>query len=190
MEVEEGVKYLSPNIVYREVLLHGRRLTPTTTAPTPPTLTVPDHVNDIESIYDGFEEEEPNVVLEELYGPRSTVQQQSPTPNLSRPLPVGVIPAVLPSRGEAEVDQHKRNDSLKDDILIMQAALDMETAAAAHEAWVASLPVPAQNPPTPAEQERAAMLQRRGIFMANLMEGNLEGDIIEAASNADIFANI
>ena len=104
MEVEEGVKYLSPNIVYREVLLHGRRLTPTTTAPTPPTLTVPDHVNDIESIYDGFEEEEPNVVLEELYGPRSTVQQQSPTPNLSRPLPVGVIPAVLPSCEEAEVD--------------------------------------------------------------------------------------
>ena len=100
------MKCVTPNIVYREVLLHrGHRLTPTTDAvPSPPTLTVPEHVNDVESIYDGFEEEEPNVDLEELYGPRRTIQQQAPSPNLSRPLPAGVIPAVLPSCEEAEVD--------------------------------------------------------------------------------------
>ena len=105
-EEEEQMKCVTPNIVYREVLLHrGHRLTPTTDAvPSPPTLTVPEHVNDVESIYDGFEEEEPNVDLEELYGPRRTIQQQAPSPNLSRPLPAGVIPAVLPSCEEAEVD--------------------------------------------------------------------------------------
>ena len=105
-EEEEQMKCVTPNIVYREVLLHrGHRLTPTTDAvPSPPTLTVPEHVNDVESIYDGFEEEEPNVDLEELYGPRRTIQRQAPSPNLSRPLPAGVIPAVLPSCEEAEVD--------------------------------------------------------------------------------------
>ena len=51
------------------------------------------------------------------------------------------------------------------------------------------MPAPAQAPLTPAEQERAAMLQRRGRFMRDLRDGNLEKDIIAAASAADIFVD-
>lgn len=65
----------------------------------------------------------------------------------------------------------------------------MESEHVAHEAWVANLPAPAQAPLTPAEQERAAMLQRRGRFMRDLRDGNLEKDIIAAASAADIFVD-
>ena len=180
------MKCVTPNIVYREVLLHrGHRLTPTTDAvPSPPTLTVPEHVNDVESIYDGFEEEEPNVDLEELYGPRRTIQQQAPSPNLSRPLPAGVIPAVLPSCEEAEVDSIAFYHS---HIWYLQAALDSESSTAAHEAWVSSLPSPPQAPLTPEEEERAAMLQRRSIFMADLRDGSLDGQNISAAAT---YANI
>ena len=188
-EEEEQKKCITPNIVYREVLLHrGHQLTTAGAAlPSPPTLTVPEHVNDVESIYDGFEEEEANVDLEELYGPRRTLQQQYLSPNLSRPLPEGVIPAVLPSREEAEVDSiafyHYR-------IWYLQAALDNESSTAAHEAWLASLPSPSEAPLTPEEVERAAMLQRRSIFMANLRDGSLDGQSIRAAAtSANIFTN-
>ena len=41
---------------------------------------------------------------------------------------------------------------------------------------------------TPEEEERAAMLQRRSIFMADLRDGSLDGqNISEAATYANIF---
>ena len=182
---EEQMRCVTPNIVYREVLLHrGHRLTTTTAAVhSPPPLAVPEHDNDVESIYDGFEEEDPDVDIEELYGPRRTIQQQSP--NLSRPLPAGVIPAVLPSREEAEVDSIAFYHS---HIWYLQAALDSESSTAAHEAWVSSLPSPTQAPLTLEEEERAAMLQRRSNFMADLRDGSLDGqNITTAAKSANIF---
>ena len=61
---------------------------------------------------------------------------------------------------------------------------------AAHEAWLASLPSPSEAPLTPEEVERAAMLQRRSIFMANLRDGSLDGQSIRAAAtSANIFTN-
>ena len=64
----------------------------------------------------------------------------------------------------------------------------MESTAAAHEAWVATLPSPPEAPLTPEEEERAAMLQRRSIFMADLRERTLNGrSIAAAATEADIF---
>ena len=72
----------------------------------------------------------------------------------------------------------------------MQAALDMESSTEAHEAWVASLPSPTEDPLTPEEEERAAMLQRRAIFMADLRDGNLAvEDIAAAATVAAIFVD-
>ena len=45
-------------------------------------------------------------------------------------------------------------------------------------------------PLTPEEVERAAMLQRRSIFMANLRDGSLDGQSIRAAAtSANIFTN-
>ena len=57
-----------------------------------------------------------------------------------------------------------------------------------HEAWVATLPPPPEAPLTPEEEERAAMLQRRSIFMADLRDITLNGQsIAAAATEADIF---
>ena len=64
----------------------------------------------------------------------------------------------------------------------------MESSTAEHEAWVATLPSPPEAPLTPEEEERAAMLQRRSIFMADLRESTLNGQsIAAAATEADIF---
>ena len=65
----------------------------------------------------------------------------------------------------------------------------MEGENDAHEAWVASLPAPAEAPLTPAQQERAAMLQRRSSLMKDLRDGNVEEDVIAAASRANIFVD-
>ena len=65
----------------------------------------------------------------------------------------------------------------------------MEGENDAHEAWVASLPAPAEPPLTPEQQERAAMLQRRSSFMRDLRDGNVEEDVIAAASRANIFVD-
>ena len=65
----------------------------------------------------------------------------------------------------------------------------MEGENDAHEAWVASLPAPAEAPLTPEQQERAAMLQRRRSFMRDLRDGNVEEDVIAAASRANIFVD-
>ena len=185
-EQEDDMKCLTPNIVYREVLLHrGHRLTPTTAAHSPPTLTVPEHVNDIESIYDGFEEEESNVDLEEVYGPGRTILQQSLPPNLSRPLPVGVIPAALPSREEAEVDEIAADIYVS--LSFVQASLDLEDRARRHEAWIASLPTPTPAPPTAAEEERLAMIARRQDFLASLVENPLTEETLARARDAHIF---
>ena len=64
----------------------------------------------------------------------------------------------------------------------------MESSTAAHEAWVATLPSPLEAPLTPEEEERAAMLQRRTIFMADLRDSTLDGESIAAAAKkANIF---
>ena len=63
----------------------------------------------------------------------------------------------------------------------------MESNAAAHEAWVASLAPPPEAPLTPAEVERAAMIARRQQFMESLRDGTLTGDRVAAARNAAIF---
>ena len=64
----------------------------------------------------------------------------------------------------------------------------MESSTAAHEAWVATLPSPPEAPLTPEEEERAAMLQRRTIFMADLRDSTLDGESIAAAAKkANIF---
>ena len=55
--------------------------------------------------------------------------------------------------------------------------------------WPACLPPP-EAPLTPEEEERAAMLQRRRIFMADLRDGNLTvEDIAAAATEAAIFVD-
>ena len=46
----------------------------------------------------------------------------------------------------------------------------MESYAATHEAWVASLVPPPEAPLTPAEVERDAMIARRNQFMESLRE--------------------
>ena len=185
-EQEDNMKCLTPNIVYREVLLHrGHRFTPTTAVHSPPTSTVPEQVNDIESIYDGFEEEESNIDLEEVYGRGRTIQQQSLPPNLSRPLPVGVIPAALPSRREAEVDEIAAVAAVS--LSFVQATLDMEDRATRHEAWIASLPTPTPAQPTAAEEERVAMIARRQDFMASLVENPLTEETLARARDAHIF---
>ena len=48
---------------------------------------------------------------------------------------------------------------------------------------------PAEAPLTPEQQERAAMLQRRSSFMRDLRDGNVEEDVIAAASRAKIFVD-
>ena len=63
----------------------------------------------------------------------------------------------------------------------------LESNAATHEAWVASLVPPPEAPLTPAEVEREAMIARRHQFMESLRDGTLAGDRIAAARNAAIF---
>ena len=53
---------------------------------------------------------------------------------------------------------------------------------------LSSLPSPTQAPLTLEEEERAAMLQRRSNFMADLRDGSLDGqNITTAAKSANIF---
>ena len=62
----------------------------------------------------------------------------------------------------------------------------MESEQAAHEAWVASL-IPPEAPMTAHEAERAAMLDRRRMFMATLMDRPLTNETVATAKAADIF---
>ena len=71
--------------------------------------------------------------------------------------------------------------------LCQQAAADMESEQAAHEAWVASLIPPPEAPMTAHEAERAAMLDRRRMFMATLMDRPLTNETVATAKAADIF---
>ena len=68
-----------------------------------------------------------------------------------------------------------------------QAAADMESEEAAHEAWVASLIPPPEAPVTAHEAERAAMINRRRHFMATLMHQPLTEETFAAATAANIF---
>ena len=121
----------------------------------------------------------------EVNGRGRTIQQQSLPPNLSRPLPVGVIPAALPSRGEAEVDEIAAVAAVS--LSFVQATLDMEDRATRHEAWIASLPTPTPAQPTAAEEERVAMIARRQDFMASLVENPLTEETLARARDAHIF---
>ena len=71
--------------------------------------------------------------------------------------------------------------------LCQQAAADMESEQAAHEAWVASLIPPPEAPMTAHEAERAAMLDRRRLFMATLKDRPLTNETLATAKAADIF---
>ena len=51
---------------------------------------------------------------------------------------------------------------------------DTESLQAAHEAWVESLPSPPEKPQTQAEQDRAAMLDRRDEYFEGLKSTFLE----------------
>ena len=72
-------------------------------------------------------------------------------------------------------------------VLCQQAAADMESEEAAHEAWVASLIPPPEAPVTDDEAERAAMIDRRRHFMATLMDQPLTEETLAAARAANIF---
>ena len=89
--------------------------------------------------------------------------------SVSASLPSNVTLAPLPTAREAE------------------AAADMESEEAAHEAWVASLIPPPEAPMTAHEAERAAMLDRRRLFMATLMDRPLTNETVATAKAADIF---
>ena len=96
-------------------------------------------------------------------------RQEDVQPSLSATLPSNVTLAPLPTAREAE------------------AAADMESEEAAHEAWVASLIPPPEAPMTAHEAERAAMLDRRRLFMATLMDRPLTNETVATAKAADIF---
>ena len=89
--------------------------------------------------------------------------------SVSASLPSNVTLAPLPTAREAE------------------AAADMESEEAAHEAWVASLIPPPEAPVTDDEAERAAMINRRRHFMATLMHQPLTEETLAAARAANIF---
>ena len=72
-------------------------------------------------------------------------------------------------------------------VLCQQAAADMESEEAAHEAWVASLIPPPEAPVTDDEAERAAMIERRRQFMVTLMDQPLTEETFAAARAANIF---
>ena len=71
--------------------------------------------------------------------------------------------------------------------LVQQAAADLESQQAAHEAWVASLIPPPETSVTAHEAERAAMINRRRHFMATLMDQPLTEETLAAARAANIF---
>ena len=71
--------------------------------------------------------------------------------------------------------------------MVQQAAADLESQQAAHEAWVASLIPPPEAPVTDDETERAAMIDRRRHFMATLMDQPLTEETFAAARAANIF---
>ena len=71
--------------------------------------------------------------------------------------------------------------------MVQQAAADLESQQAAHEAWVASLIPPPEAPVTAHEAERAAMIDRRLRFMATLMDQPLTEETFAAARAANIF---
>ena len=96
-------------------------------------------------------------------------RQEDVQPSLSATLPSNVTLAPLPTAREAE------------------AAADMESEEAAHEAWVASLIPPPEAPVTDDEAERAAMIDRRRHFMATLMDQPLTEETLAAARAANIF---
>ena len=172
---KESDKFLTKNVVYREVLLHRPCLQPTShlqpASSLPPSAAVvvsagqPDDL-DYTGIYDGMEEEDE--------GADSTLRHTLPAsvpalPSLSHPLPPNVTLALPPTARETE------------------AAAGMESTAAAHEAWVANLVPPPEAPLTPAEIEREAMIARRHQFMESMRNGTLTGDGVAAAREAEIF---
>ena len=63
----------------------------------------------------------------------------------------------------------------------------MESEQAAHEAWVASLIPPPEDPMTSDEADRAAMLDRRRQFMVTLIDRPLTEETLSAARAANIF---
>ena len=71
--------------------------------------------------------------------------------------------------------------------MVQQAAVDLESQQAAHEAWVSSLIPPPEAPLTAHEEERAAMIDRRRHFMATLMDQRLTEETLSAAMAANIF---
>ena len=109
---KESDKFLTKNVVYREVLLHRRCLPPTSNrqpaSSLPPSAAVvvsagePDDL-DYTGIYDGMEEEDE--------GADNTVRRTLPAsvpalPSLSHPLPPNVTLAPLPTAREAEVGEY------------------------------------------------------------------------------------
>ena len=166
MEATSVERNVTKNVVYREVLLHRRQPPP----PQVPVSNTPaislghDHSSslDYHGIYDNRQEHAQSV---------------------SVTLPSNVTLAPLPTAREAEVFPIAKKQ-LK---LCQQAAADMESEQAAHEAWLASLISPPEAPMTADEAERAEMLNRRRQFMATLMDRPLTEEIFTAAKAADIF---
>jgi hypothetical protein len=112
MEATSAERFVTKNVVYREVLLHRRHHLPpplqVEPAPKPPTAAVvvladqPDDL-DYTGIYDGIGEEE-----EEERAVRRTLPAPVPTlPSLSHPLPPNVTLALPPTAREAEVGEYK-----------------------------------------------------------------------------------
>ena len=89
--------------------------------------------------------------------------------SVSASLPSNVTLAPLPTAREAE------------------AAADMESEEAAHEAWVASLIPPPEAPVTDDEAVREAMIDRRRQFIATLMDRPLTEETLADARAAEIF---
>ena len=107
-------KFLTKNVVYREVLLHRRRPPPPQVDSNPATITLEaDHsaVLDIDSIYDNIgddEEGDDQPRGENRIRPVTDL----PTPMLSATLPSNVTLAPLPTAREAEVFVLKKTLSL------------------------------------------------------------------------------
>ena len=106
MEATSVERFVTKNVVYREVLLHRRRPPPPQVDPVPNPAAIlleTDHspALDYLSIYDNMEEEEDDQPREErrIHQPATAL----PTPSLSATLPTNVTLAPLPTVREAEV---------------------------------------------------------------------------------------
>ena len=112
MEATSVERFVTKNVVYREVLLHRRRPPPPQVDPVPNPAAIlleTDHspALDYLSIYDNMEEEEDDQPREErrIHQPATAL----PTPSLSATLPTNVTLAPLPTVREAEVFSFKKN---------------------------------------------------------------------------------